>query len=129
MVNRNAVAGYSMRVAEKHMTRLSVEAQKLRIRERNFDRSTDLRARAVNDMRPIEGAVSPDVPRRLRMGSRRARMSGTLNLETVFHAEIFSKRISTSLPQKHLADFPLSCFLFWAFDGSDCSARAASSGA
>ena len=63
MVNRNAVAGYSMRVAEKHMTELSVEAQKLRIREAELRSLYGLESASSQlDMRPIEGAVSLDVP-------------------------------------------------------------------
>lgn len=63
MVNRNAVAGYSVRVAEKRMAELSVEAQKLRIREAEL-RSLYGLEDAGNQlgMRPIESAVSIDTP-------------------------------------------------------------------
>ncbi|MFZ1735518.1 MAG: hypothetical protein IPJ67_02680 [Candidatus Moraniibacteriota bacterium] len=63
MVNRNAVAGYSMRVAEKRMAELSTEAQKLRIREAELRSLYGLEnASSQLGMRPIEDAVSLDVP-------------------------------------------------------------------
>lgn len=63
MVNRNAVAGYSVRMAEKQVTELSVEAQKLRIREAELRSLYGLEnASSQLDMRPIEGAVSLDAP-------------------------------------------------------------------
>lgn len=63
MVNRNAVAGYSMRVAEKRMTELSTEAQKLRIREAELRSLYGLEnASSQLDMHPVEDAVSIDAP-------------------------------------------------------------------
>ncbi len=63
MVNRNAVAGYSMRVAEKRMAELSTEAQRLRIREAELRSLYGLEnASGQLGMRPIEDAVSLDVP-------------------------------------------------------------------
>ncbi len=63
MVNRNAVAGYSMRVAEKRMAELSVEAQKLRIREAELRSLYGLESASSQlGMRPIEDAASLDVP-------------------------------------------------------------------
>lgn len=62
-VNRNAVSGYSMRAVEKRMTELSNEAQKLRIREAELRSLYGLEeASGRLDMKPIEGAVSLDVP-------------------------------------------------------------------
>lgn len=62
-VNRNAVAGYSMRVAEKRMTELSTESQRLRIREAELRSLYGLEeASSRLDMKPIEGALSLDEP-------------------------------------------------------------------
>lgn len=62
-VNRNAVAGYSMRVAEKRVTELSVEAQRLRIREAELRSLYGLEDASMQlGMQPIEGAVSLDAP-------------------------------------------------------------------
>jgi hypothetical protein len=63
VVNRNAVSGYSLRVAEKRMTELSNEAQRLRIREAELRSLYGLEdASGRLDMKPIEGAVSLDAP-------------------------------------------------------------------
>lgn len=63
VVNRNAVSGYSLRIAEKRMMELSNEAQKLRIREAELRSLYGLEdASGRLDMKPIEGAVSLDVP-------------------------------------------------------------------
>ena len=63
VVNRNAVSGYSMRIAEKRMVELSNEAQKLRIREAELRSLYGLEeASGRLDMKPIEGAVSLDAP-------------------------------------------------------------------
>jgi hypothetical protein len=62
-VNRNAVSGYSLRVAEKQMTELSSEAQKLRIREAELRSLYGLEeASSRLGMKPIEGATSVDAP-------------------------------------------------------------------
>ncbi len=68
-VNRNAVAGYSMRVAEKRMAELSVEAQRLRIREAELRSLYGLEDASVQlGMLPVEGAVSLDVPGQIAYG-------------------------------------------------------------
>ncbi len=62
-VNQNAVAGYSMRVAEKRMAELSNESQRLRIREAELRSLYGLEeASSRLDMKPIEDAVSLDEP-------------------------------------------------------------------
>jgi hypothetical protein len=62
-VNRNAVAGYSMRIVEKRMTELSNESQRLRIREAALRSLYGLEeASARMDMKKIEGAISIDEP-------------------------------------------------------------------
>ena len=62
-VNRNAVAGYSMRIVEKRMIELSNESQRLRIREAELRSLYGLEeASGRLDMKPIEGAISLDEP-------------------------------------------------------------------
>lgn len=60
-VNRNAVAGYSLRTAEKRMLELGTEAQKLRIREAELRSLYGLEeASSRLDMKPIEDATLID---------------------------------------------------------------------
>lgn len=62
-VNRNAVAGYSLRTAEKRMLELGTEAQKLRIREAELRSLYGLEeASSRLDMMPIEDAILVDEP-------------------------------------------------------------------
>jgi hypothetical protein len=62
-VNRNAVAGYSMRAVEKRMIELSNESQRLRIREAELRSLYGLEeASSRLDMKPIEGAISLEEP-------------------------------------------------------------------
>lgn len=62
-VNRNAVAGYSLRVVEKRMVELGNEAQKLRIREAELRSLYGLEeASSRLDMKPIEDAILIDEP-------------------------------------------------------------------
>lgn len=57
-VNRNAVAGYSMRVAEKRVAELSNESQRLRIREAELRSLYGLEEASRHlDMVPITDAV------------------------------------------------------------------------
>ncbi len=62
-VNRNAVAGYSMRAVEKRMIELSNESQRLRIREAELRSLYGLEeASSRLDMKPIEDATSLEEP-------------------------------------------------------------------
>lgn len=59
LVNQNVVSGYSMRIAEKRVTEVSNEFQKLRIREAELRSLYGLEdASARLDMVPIQDAVS-----------------------------------------------------------------------
>ncbi|QQS20701.1 MAG: hypothetical protein IPL87_03990 [Candidatus Moraniibacteriota bacterium] len=70
-VNRNAVSGYSMRLAEKNMAELSDESQKLRIREAELRSLYGLEeASARLDMVPITESTSVDEPGPIAYGGK-----------------------------------------------------------